>query len=129
RLLASLLFLGSAQSQVKVAAPAVPAAGPPGTAPAENKDANDFSHALTLPTDSKMQRRMERAVDLMTEKEPNWAEAAKQLQALLDAPEDVFVKVTRKDSAGKESTHWTSVRAESNRLLGTFPENGLSFYE
>jgi outer membrane protein assembly factor BamB len=128
-LLASLLFLGRAQSQVKVAAPALPTPAAPGTAPAENKDANDFSHALTLPTDSKMQRRMERAVDLMTEKEPNWAEAAKSLQALLDAPEDVFVKVTRKDSAGKESTHWTSVRAESNRLLGTFPENGLSFYE
>src|SRR6267378_230734 len=135
--LAAVILMQRAWAQpVPPPAPAgaVPAV-PPGTTPEEQaKDANDFSHAMTLPTDNKLQKKMEAAQDIINEniknsKAETWGEAARLLQSLLDGKEDVFVQVKRKDKAGKEAVHWISVRAEANRLLGTMPSQGKEFYE
>jgi len=131
--LTGVILLERAWGQpVPVAAPGLPT--PPGTAAEEPKDANDFSHAMTLPTDNKLQKKMEAAQDIINEniknpKAETWGEAARLLQSLLDGKEDVFVQVKRKDKAGKEAVHWISVRAEANRLLGTMPAQGKEFYE
>src|SRR5258708_15731661 len=82
--------IGLQPASSQVAPPPVPT--PPGKeAPKEEeKDkANEFSHAITLPTDSKRQKRMEAAKDLM--KNEQWGDAGGQLQKLLDDAEDVFV--------------------------------------
>jgi outer membrane protein assembly factor BamB/tetratricopeptide (TPR) repeat protein len=93
----------------------------------QNNGESEFTDALTLPVDRQARRRLDAAEDLI--KEEAWGEAARQLQLLLDNKEDVFLQVKRKDVKGAEVQHWTSVRSEANRLIGSMPENGLQFYE
>jgi len=104
--------------------PPIPGAANPNAA--KDKEGNEFSHAITLPTDNRHKKRLEAAVDYM--KEAAWGKASQVLQSLLDIKEDVFVQVTRKDNNGKETYPWVSVRAEANRILGTMPQEGLEFY-
>src|SRR4051812_29229661 len=84
--LTGVILLERAWGQpVPVAAPGLPT--PPGTAAEEPKDANDFSHAMTLPTDNKLQKKMEAAQDIINEniknpKAETWGEAARLLQSL-----------------------------------------------
>lgn len=88
---------------------------------------NEFTDAITLPSDRQAKKRIEAAEDCI--KDEDWGNAARLLQALLDAKEDVFLQVRRQDLNGRETVHWTSVRAEANRLIGSMPAHGLQFYE
>src|SRR5207253_2654099 len=87
----------------------------------------EFSDALSLPTDRKAKKSLESAEDLI--KEENWAVATHVLQLLLNSKQDLFVEIKRKDAEGKESSQWTSIRLEANRLLGTLPPKGMEVYE
>src|SRR5258708_5864530 len=85
--------------------PPVPAL--PGTTP-QPAETNEFSHAITLPTNNKLQKKMEAAQDIINEniknpKAETWGEVTKLLQSLLDEKEDVFIQVTRTDATGKGS--------------------------
>lgn len=91
-----------------------------------NKDPNEFSHALTLPTDNTLAARVSAAEDYIREK--NWETACRELQRLLDRQQDVFIQVYRKDGSGRETRPWVSVRAEAERLLGSLPPEGMEFY-
>lgn len=88
---------------------------------------SEQTDAISLTVDRQAKKRIEFAEDYI--KEEAWGEAAKALQSLLDAKEDLFLQVRRKGNDGKEVVRWTSVRAEANRLLGTLPEHGRQFYE
>jgi len=135
-LFAALTFLQTAtqQSQVqakeiKIAAPAVPDA--PATRPSGPPSEFD---GLTLPRNPDAQKLIAAAEDLIKESlqkpdSPQWVEAARALQSLLDAPADAFVQMKRKGPDGKLVGHWVSIRAEANRLLGSMPPEGLEFYE
>ncbi len=108
------------KGSVKKAAPAQSPAG-------VNVKEGEFTDALTLPTDRKARKAIEYAEDLM--RDGQWADAGHALQILLNSKEDMFVEVQRKGPDGKESSQWTSIRFEANRLLGTMPPNGLQVYE
>jgi outer membrane protein assembly factor BamB len=114
---------------VRVAQPGAKPA-PPGAA--EEPGPEEFTDALTIPTDRKAKRKLNAAEDLITH-DKAWGDAAKILQDLLEAKEDHFVEVDRKEKGpdGKMKTvvHRTSVRSEANRLLGMMPAEGLQFYE
>jgi outer membrane protein assembly factor BamB len=106
---------GHRQVQIKMVGPAVVGG------PANGKKAG-FADSFSFPTDRKARRTLEAAEDFI--KDQSWGEAAKLLQSLLDTKEDVFVEVKRGDA-----THWTSLKSEANRLLGTMPAEGRAFYE
>jgi outer membrane protein assembly factor BamB/tetratricopeptide (TPR) repeat protein len=113
---------------IRIAPPPVPGAGPVSEEPAKE----EFTDALTIPTDRKAKRRLQAAEDLIVH-DKAWGDAAKILQDLLESKEDLFVEVERKekgpDGKMKTGVHRTSVRTEANRLLGTMPPEGLQFYE
>jgi outer membrane protein assembly factor BamB len=107
-------------------------AEPPGT---EETSANDrivreapsLSHALFLPTDPDLPRKFDALQDLVKEKD--WPKATHLLQSLLDATHEVWVPLRQRGAEGKETTAWTTARAEAERLLGALPSEGLEYYE
>jgi outer membrane protein assembly factor BamB len=109
-------------------APAVPIQPPVpgGIAPAVSSE-NELTDALTLPADRKIQKMLDTAEDY--KKNEDWTNVAKILQSVLNAKEDVFVPVKRKDAHGQERISRISARAEANRLLSTIDPKGLEFYE
>jgi outer membrane protein assembly factor BamB len=84
-----------------------------------------FTSPITLPTNRDAQQRMNAAQDYIAEQE--WAKAVKEIQRLLNNPEDGFVQVST--DGPKPTTLWVSIRSEANRLLGTMPRDGLKVYE
>jgi outer membrane protein assembly factor BamB len=139
--LSALSFLPAALGQVKVEikAAAAPLAArrpvPPIIGQLDNEmvPPGDFE-GIQLPKNPDAQKLIAAAEDLIKESlqkpdNPQWVEAARALQSLLDAPEDAFVQLKRKGPDGKETVHWTSIRSEANRLLGAMPPEGLEFYE
>jgi len=86
-----------------------------------------YSSAITFPKDRRAQQIMNKGAELIAEKQ--WANATKELQFLLDRPEDGFVQVTRDDPSGKPVAVWVSIRAEANRLIGTMNADGLEVYD
>jgi outer membrane protein assembly factor BamB len=106
-------------------APAQPPA-PPGATPAVSSE-NELTDALTLPSDRKINKMLETAEDY--KKNETWDQVAKILQAVLNAKEDVFVPVKRKDAHGQDRISRVSARAEANRLLAGLDPKGLEFYE
>lgn len=102
-----------------------PAPAPPGAADDSTQDM--FSEGVTLPTDRRTKTEINSAQDLIRDGE--WTKATTVLQSLLDRKEDLFLEVQRPGDKGKETSIWTSVRAEANRLLGTMPADGLQVYE
>jgi outer membrane protein assembly factor BamB len=93
----------------------------------ETVDESGTPSGLTLPIDTSLRKKFD-AIRDYTE-EGTWAEVTRILQGLLDAKEDAFMPITSRDTDGKESTRWVSVRSEANRLLGSLPEAGRKFYE
>jgi hypothetical protein len=96
--------------QIQIARPV-----PPGGVPTEEGPRSEFD-AITLPKNNDAQKLIAAAEDLIKESiqkpdNPQWVEAARALQSLLDAPEDAFVQMQRKGADGKIATHWTSIRA------------------
>src|ERR1700676_2241637 len=71
---------------------------------------------VTLPTDLASRRKLEAARDYINVKD--WGEAVRLLQALLDAREDTFVQTRTAAGTAAETTTWSSVRGEAERLLG-----------
>lgn len=121
------LWKPPALAQIKVVVPAG-AALPVAPAPDVGQPPDgEFADGVSLPTDRKAKKSIELAEDFI--KEEDWSGAAETLQGLLEAKEDLFLQVKRKDAKGKESVQWTSIKAEANRLLGTMPANGLEVYE
>jgi outer membrane protein assembly factor BamB len=84
------------------------------------------AQAIQLPTDSRLRKKLDAAQDYI--KEESWGEASRILQSLLDAEQDSFVPVPGKDANGKPTQTMVSVKTEANRLLGTFPAQGLEHY-
>jgi outer membrane protein assembly factor BamB/tetratricopeptide (TPR) repeat protein len=91
------------------------------------KTDGDSSEGITLATDRAVGQRLLTARDYV--KAESWLEAARLLQTILDAKEDVFVALPVKDREGRASTRWTSARSEAERLLGQLPKKGLEVYE
>lgn len=121
----ALLQTASAAPQQQVAPkPPQPAPVPPLPAPpagVASSPENEFTDAITLPTDRQVKKRLEAARDNYIKFEA-WGEAARLLQIILDSKEDVFIH-------DPEKVRWVSAKAEANRLLGTMPPEGIQFYE
>jgi outer membrane protein assembly factor BamB len=121
-------------AQIKVKArPAVPVVipvpgGAPGAGPGGEGDTPKDMDALaiTFPKDAKAKGALEAAADFI--REANWPDATHVLQGLLNKKEDIFVEVERVNGKVR-TTHYTSIRNEANRLLGTMPKEGLDTYE
>lgn len=79
--------------------------------------------ALTLPTDPANEKKLEGVKDYLQREA--WAEAARLLQSLLDGP-DAFVPVR---GAETEIARWTTLHAETHRLLESLPAAGRESYE
>jgi outer membrane protein assembly factor BamB len=82
--------------------------------------------ALTLPTDPAGERKLQAVKDYV--KQEAWPEATRALQSLLEAP-DAFVPLGGAGADGKEAARWTTLHAETDRLLGALPVPGRAFYE
>lgn len=93
----------------------------------QNPTGEQYSGAISLPTNRDAQQRMYAAQDYIAERE--WARAVKELHRLLCTPEDGFVQVSRDTPGQKQVTLWVSIRSEANRLIGTMPSEGLKVYE
>lgn len=95
---------------------------------AETKAAEEpkYTDAVTLPRDPEARRLLQAAQDYIRKRE--WRVAAECLQNLLDAPEDSFIEVTRKNDRGAETVIKASVRAEANRVIGELPTEALEAY-
>lgn len=91
--------------------------------PAKAKPAKEPPRPVTVPMDQIIQNGMEKAAELIEEK--NWEDAIETLQLLLTYQADPFIQVTRK---GK-GTIWVPTQAEANRLLGSMPKAGKDQYE
>src|SRR5207248_842808 len=97
-------------------------------APGAPQTGNEFTDAITLPTDRQIRNRLQAAQEDYIKNEA-WSEASSLLQSILNKEDDVFVPVKRKGPGGQELTQMVSARAEADRLVGTMPANGLQFYE
>ncbi|OAI48364.1 hypothetical protein AYO44_07255 [Planctomycetaceae bacterium SCGC AG-212-F19] len=116
-ILTAMLFTLAAlpvHAQRRILAPA-----DPGVQPAEP--------AIALPTDRKTSQILAAAEEVI--KEGEWRQAIRALQAILDAPEDAFVTVTRPGPDGKQVARVVFARAEANRLLQTLPAAGRAAYQ
>ena len=94
--------------------------------PGMTADTPPFSTVIALAEDPTVGKRLEAARDHLAVE--NWKKAADILQSVLDAGEDVFVPVRRRDRDGKERLVRVSARAEANRLLGDLPPKAQEFY-
>ena len=90
-----------------------------------DEPASQLEPALTLRTDQAGERKLKAARDYV--RQESWAEAVGVVQALLDGP-DAFMSVAA-DTDGKETTRWTTLHAETDRLVGGLPAAGRGFYE
>lgn len=84
------------------------------------------SDPVLLASDPLLRRKVEAVPEYI--KVRAWAEAARLLQAVLDAREDCFFKAPA-DARGKAPPRWTSARAEAERLLASLPPAGREFYQ
>jgi outer membrane protein assembly factor BamB len=125
-ILTGLLLLATAAAQQR--ALQIGAPGQPAVQTFTSASENEFTDAITLPTDRQVKERLKVAREEYIQNEA-WSEAANLLQKILDSKEDVFVQVPQKTVNGQERVRWLSAKAEANRLLGTMPDKGLQFYE
>jgi RNA polymerase sigma factor (sigma-70 family) len=91
------------------------------------KELPPLGSAVVLPTNRDAQQRLNAAQDYVAEKE--WAKCVRELQRLLNHPEDAFVQVTRENPDSKPVLLWTTTWAEANRMIGAFPADGRQVYE
>jgi outer membrane protein assembly factor BamB len=124
----ALLQTAAAAPQQKAPPPPAPQGAQPAAPAAAADPDNEFTDAITLPTDRQVKKRLEAARDNYIKYEA-WGEAASLLQKILDSKEDVFVQVRQTAANNQEKVRWVSAKAEANRLLGTMPPQGLPFYE
>ena len=111
---------------IKVAVPPIQAL-PPNGVPTPAKDPTEFSHAIELPHNPDVGKKIEAAKDYI--KDEDWETACRILQDLLMLDQDYFTKVPRKGPDGKETISWVSVKAEADRLVATLPEKGMEWYK
>lgn len=133
--LGSLLILACGAvglSQIVIRQPAM--AAPPGTVEdPKNPGAKEpgtgtaqFS-AIKLVEKSEYRQIINVAKDCI--KDETWDDACTALQSILDNKEDFYVQVREKDSQGRESLRWISVKFEASNLLGSMKDEGLDVYE
>jgi RNA polymerase sigma factor (sigma-70 family) len=91
------------------------------------KELPPLGSAVVLPTNRDAQQRLSAAQDYVAEQE--WAKCVRELQRLLNQPEDAFVQVTRENPDSKPILLWTTTWAEANRMIGAFPADGRQVYE
>lgn len=95
--------------------------------PDGDKPETGFDQPITMPTDPKAKKILEAAKEFIEKQD--WDQATKILQTRLDAPEDVFILLTRKGADGKEVPYFATARKEAERLLGAMPAKGREYYE
>jgi outer membrane protein assembly factor BamB len=101
--------------------------GRPNSAVGEDEPASPaFCDALSLSPNSKMQRSLAAARDLIAEE--NWDEAVRVLQGMLDQANDQFVLV-RQDDDGKTTLAWESLQRELDRIMAKLGPKGQEVYE
>jgi outer membrane protein assembly factor BamB len=91
------------------------------------KDTLPFSQSALLPTDTLLPKKFEAVRDYARTK--SWEEVARLLQAVLDAPEDVFLPITTTGPDGKETMRLVGARAEADREIMALPPAGRAGYE
>ena len=74
---------------------------------------------FTLPKDLNYRKKLEATRDYIRDRD--WDQTVKLLQTVLDAREDSFYRQEAKD-------HWTSTRAEAERMLGALPPEARKHY-
>ena len=95
--------------------------------PAPNPTTVAQFSAIKLEDKYEYRGRIDLARDKISDKD--WTDAAIALQNLLDTSENFYVQIRDKDSRGKETLRWTSIKFEANNLLSTMPDEGLEIYE
>jgi outer membrane protein assembly factor BamB len=82
--------------------------------------------AVTFPNDTRARQKLEAARDYVKSKE--WAQAARVLQDLLDAKEDLFLPKNEPPAPGKAAVYSRSLRDETHRLFLDLPPKALETY-
>ena len=91
--------------------------------------------SVDLPRDPEMNKRLDAAADYINEKE--WVKATSILQRLVEAGEDVFLKLTPEMARNLSETvpglslqgKDISIRSLSGRMLSLLPKDGLDIYK
>jgi outer membrane protein assembly factor BamB len=66
----------------------------------------------------------------MKSKDPKWDDICAVLQRILDTKNDSFFQIKEKGPDGKDRVvRRVSVKAEANRIIGSFPKEGRDFYQ
>ena len=106
------------------------AGGPGGPGPATTDGA---TVAELFPQNALMARQLQQTapqyIDAAKRGDRDWVTVAEILQPVLDLPTDFLFKKEEKGQDGKVSFHYTSGRAEAERLLARLPQAGLTAYE
>jgi outer membrane protein assembly factor BamB/tetratricopeptide (TPR) repeat protein len=100
----------------------------PNPNPKPNKNAFDLG-SLMLPKNDDLTEEMERALDNIRAKEPDWKKACEVLQDLISREKDFFVPLTVKDSDGHEVTAYVPVKKKASLLMSTLPKIARQKYE
>lgn len=86
--------------------------------------------AITKPAaDERLAKALDAARSLIADQK--WQDAAKNLQAVLDAPSDGFVRVSERDPADpkKEIVTWRGLKSQANEMIASMPAPGRQAYE
>ncbi len=122
----------TAQVQVIVPGQAVPPAQqpPPDAKDAPNEPPDDDDRIpFTFPYDRNVRNYLTGVREYLAgSKQPPWATVTDLLQKILEAKSDSFYK-NYYTVGGQKKLHRVSVKVEANRLLGSFPPEGLDFYQ
>ena len=126
--LAFLLAAAAAWGQMKPVGPLPPPGG--AAAKDDKKDRRPGDEALTFwfPYDRDSKQRLQAARDYLSNKDIDWNRVCFALQSILDAKSDSFFDFN--ETAGAEvRVRRISVKTEANRIIGSFPKEGLQFYQ
>jgi outer membrane protein assembly factor BamB len=93
---------------------------------AQPKDKAPEPPITVLPTDARADARLVVAKTYIDDKD--WLRAITALQAILDAPDDLFVQVPRRDKDGKETVQRVNSHTEAERMLRSLPADARQLY-
>ncbi|QJW93535.1 outer membrane protein assembly factor BamB family protein [Frigoriglobus tundricola] len=125
---------GHAVNGQPVAAQPAKPGGPAGKDDKKAKDdrsPEDENLPFAPPYERDARRRLEAARDYLNVKDPaniKWGEVCGFLQQILDSKSDSFFDV-KYTAGGKTHVNRISVKTEANRIIATFPPEGLQFYQ
>ncbi|MCS6865653.1 MAG: PQQ-binding-like beta-propeller repeat protein [Gemmataceae bacterium] len=119
------------KQQVVLPGKPIPPDQPPSKDDKEDRSELDASLPFAPPYERDHKRRLEAVRDYLNVQDPNnikWGDVCNFLQLILDSKSDSFFDVKYKVGT-KVLLNRISVKTEANRIIGSFPPEGLQFYQ